>query len=59
MAIILPSPPVFNINSSTAAEDWLEWELAWNAYKVVTLVNEKIQATQIATLITVIGAEAR
>ena len=56
---MLPLPPVFNNNSSTVAEDWLKWELAWNAYKVATGINEKSQATQISKLITVIGAEAR
>ena len=60
MATMLPPSPVFNINSSTIAEDWLEWELAWNAYKVATGVDENtLWATQVVSPITVIGAEAR
>ena len=49
----------FSINSSTAAEDWLEWELAWNTYNMATGANEKTQASQLAMLISMIGAEAR
>ena len=36
--MLLP-PLVFNINSRTAAEEWLEWELTWNAYEVATGVD--------------------
>ena len=43
MATILPHPPVFHINSSSVAENWLEWELPWNAYKVVIGVDERLK----------------
>ena len=48
-------PPIFHINCSAAAEILLEK----NAYKVDIGVDEKTEATQVATLITVIGVEAR
>ena len=55
-----PPPTQLDIHDSNAAEKWKEFEQAWGNYSVaMKLHQEPAETVQIATLLTVIGAEAR
>ena len=56
---MLPPPPVLEIHDSQAAEKWKKFKRAWNNYSLATELNKKSEAVQVATLLTVIGEEAR
>ncbi len=51
-------PPALDIHDSQAAEKW-KFKRAWTNYALATELNEKSEAIQVATLLTVIGEEAR
>ena len=55
----LPSPTPLDIHDSNAAEKWKEFEQALRNYSVVMKLHQEPETVQIATLLTVIGAEAR
>ena len=55
----LPPPAPLEIHDQNAAEKWKKFSLAWNSYSLATELNKKSQAVQVATLLTVIGEEAR
>ena len=55
----LPPPTPLDINDSNAAENWKEFEQAWRNYSVAMKLHQEPETVQIATLLTVIGAEAR
>ena len=55
----LPPPAPVGIHDSNAAEKWKEFEQAWRNYSVAMKLQQESEAVQIATLLTVIGAEAR
>ena len=55
----LPPPPVLEIHDSQAAEKWKKFKRAWNNYSLATELDKKSEAVQVATLLTVIGEEAR
>ena len=56
---MLPPPPVLEIHDSQAAEKWKKFKRAWNNYSLATELDKKSEAVQVATLLTVIGEEAR
>lgn len=56
---MLPPPPVLEIHDQLAAEKWKKFKRAWNNYSLATELNKKSEAVQVATLLTVIGEEAR
>ena len=57
MATTLPVP--HEINDTNAAERWKKFRLAWTNYALATELGSKPESVQVATLLTVIGEEAR
>ena len=55
----LPPPAPLDIHDSNVAEKWKEFEQAWRNFSVAMKLQQESEAVQIATLLTVIGAEAR
>ena len=55
----LPPPPPLEIHDSQAAERWKKFKRAWTSYSLATELNKKSEEVQVATLLTVIGEEAR
>ena len=47
------------IHDAQAAEKWKRFKLAWTNYSLAKALDEKYEAVQVATLLTVIGEEAR
>ena len=47
------------IHDVQAAEKWKKFKQAWDNYSLATQLNEKSEANQVATLLTVIGEESR
>ena len=56
---MLPPPPALQVHDAQAADKWKKFKLAWANYSVATALNEKSDAVQEATLLTMIGEEAR
>ncbi len=56
---MLPPPPALEIHDTQAAERWRRFKSAWANYSIATGLNEKAEAVQVATLLTVVGEEAR
>ena len=56
---MLPPPPALEIHDTQAAEKWKRFKRAWTNYTLATGLNEKAESVQVATLLTVIGKEAR
>ena len=55
----MPPPTPLDIHDQNAAERWKKFKLAWNSYSQATELNKKSEEVQVATLLTVIGEEAR
>ena len=55
----LPPPTPLDIHDQNAAEKWKKFNLAWNSYALATELDTKSEGVQVATLLTVIGEEAR
>ena len=55
----LPPPPPLDIHDLNAAEKWKEFEQAWKNYSIAMKLHQEPNAVQVATLLTVVGAEAR
>ena len=55
----LPPPAALDIHDAQAADKWKRFKWAWTNYALATQLNEKPEAVQVATLLTVIGEEAR
>ena len=56
---MLPPPLVLEIHDQQAAEKWKKFKLAWTNYSLATGLSDKAEPVQVATLLTVIGEEAR
>jgi len=56
---MLPPPAALEIHDSQAAERWRRFKTAWTNYSIATGLIEKDEAVQVATLLTVIGENAR
>ena len=56
---LLPVPQPLEIHDSQAAEKWNRFKRAWANYALSIGLDEKTQKVQVATLLTVIGEEAR
>ena len=56
---VLPPPQPLEIHDPQAAEKWKKFKRAWINYALATGLNSKDEAVQVATLLTVIGEEAR
>lgn len=57
--VVLPPPHPLEIHDPQAAEKWKKFKRAWSNYALATELNKKDEAVQVATLLTVIGEEAR
>ena len=55
----LPPPGPLEIHGVNAAERWKKFKRVWNNYSIAIEVNTKSEQVQVATLLTVIGEEAR
>ena len=55
---LLPPTPL-DIHDQNAAEKWKKFNLAWNSYALATELDTKSEGVQVATLLMVIGEEAR
>ena len=55
---LLPPTPL-DIHDQNAAEKWKKFNLAWNSYALATELDTKLEGVQVATLLMVIGEEAR
>ena len=55
----LPPPLPLDIHDSNAAEKWKEFEQAWKNYSIAMTLRQEPEAVQVATLLTVVAAEAR
>ena len=56
---LLPVPQQLEVHDPQAAEKWKRFKRAWASYSLATGLNEKVEKVQVATLLTVIGEEAR
>ena len=56
---MLPPPQTLEIHDTQAAEKWKKFKRAWTNYALATELNTKSEAVPVATLLTVIGEEAR
>ena len=56
---LLPVPQPLEIHDSQAADKWKRFKRAWASYALATGLDEKAEKVQVATLLTVIGEEAR
>ena len=55
----LPPPPPLDVHGVQAADNWKRFERAWRNYALAMELNKKSETIQVATLLTVIGEEAR
>ena len=56
---LLPPPQPLEIHDPQVAEKWKRFKRAWTSYALATELKDKDEAVQVATLLTVIGEEAR
>ena len=56
---MLPPPHALEVHDPQAAEKWKRFRRAWENYTLATGLNDKSEEVQVATLLTVIGEEAR
>ena len=55
----LSAPQPLEIHDAQAAEKWKKFKRAWTNYALATELSKKSEDIQVATLLTVIGEEAR
>ena len=55
----LPPPPPLEIHDACVSDKWKKFYRAWSSYVIATELDKKAEAVQVATLLTVIGEEAR
>lgn len=55
----LPPPPSLDIHGTQAANNWKKFKRAWANFSLAIELNKKPEPVQVATLLTVIGEEAR
>ena len=55
----LPPPSALEIHDVNVAEKWKKFRLAWDNYTLATELDKKAEKVQVATLLTIIGEEAR
>jgi len=57
--IQLPPPSALDIHDAQASEKWTKFKRAWDNYALAMELNKKAEGIQVATLLTVIGEDAR
>ena len=55
----LPAPQPLEIHDPQAVEKWKKFKRAWKNYALANELSKKSEQIQVATLLTVIGEEAR
>ena len=55
----LPPPPTLELNDGNVEERWKRFYFAWSNYALATELNERPEPLQVATLLTIIGEDAR
>ena len=55
----LPPPTPLEIHSDQAGEKWKRFRRAWDSYSLATGLSDRAENVQVATLLTIIGEEAR
>ena len=55
----LPPPQPLDIHGANCTEKWRRFEVAWSNYVLATELNAKDESIQVATLLTIIGEDAR
>ena len=55
----LPPPSALDIHDTNVTEKWKKFHLAWDNYSLATELNKKGENIQVATLLTIIGEDAR
>ena len=55
----LPPPMPLDIHGAQAADSWKKFKRAWLNFSLATKLNKKPEPVQVATLLTVVGEEAR
>ena len=55
----LPPPLPLDIHDTNVGEKWKCFKLAWDSYYLATELNKKGEEVQVATLLTIIGEDAR
>ena len=55
----LPLPTPLEIHGPQVTDKWKKLNRAWTSYAQALELNKKYQAVQVATLLTVIGEDAR
>ena len=55
----LPPPPPLDIHGPQVSEKWMRFKRAWKSYALAMELSEKSQPVQVATLLTIIGEDAR
>ena len=55
----LPPPMPLDIHGAQAADSWKKFKRAWLNFSLATELNKKSEPVQVATLLTVVGEEAR
>ena len=55
----LPPPSPLDIHGAQAADNWKKFKRAWTNYALAMELNKKAETVQVATLLTVIGEDAR
>lgn len=56
---MLPPPAALDVHGENAGEKWKRFRRAWDSYALATGLSDKPENVQVATLLTVIGEEAR
>ena len=55
----LPPPPPLDIHGPQVSEKWTRFKRAWTNYALAMELSKKPQPVQVATLLTIIGKDAR
>ena len=55
----LPPPQALDIHAPDCAEKWNRFERSWESYSLAMDLDKKEETRQVATLLTVIGEDAR
>ena len=54
----LPPPPPLEMHDANTSDKWKKFYCAWSSYVIAMELNKKVEAVQVATLLTVIEEEA-
>ena len=55
----IPPPDILELNDGSLASNWRTWVAAWKNYTLAAKLDKQEEARQVATLLAVIGKEAK